>query len=465
MSVRVRITLFFTLIVFLILGLVCSTVYYISYTNRANQIQIRLTNRAVTTARLLSQSEVFEPALIQRIDAATTLALKNKSVQVYDYRNTKIYSFNEFRYDSLYIPDEILDEARIKGSVFFRSNGKEAVAYHYVDNNVRLVTVAAAWDEEGLKALRQLQIILFTTFIGGVIAAFGAGYLFSQRLLKPIRKMADEVNEITAQNFTRRIDQSPVQDEWHYLAGTLNKLLDRLQDSFELQQRFISNASHELSTPLTSISSQLEVSLQRERKAEEYKQILQSIHQDVRHMSKLTQTLLEFAKAAGSSGGLEIHIIRIDEVLMRLPAELAKTNKDFSVQLSFNELPADEEQLLVYGNEELLFTAIKNIVNNACKYSENHAAEINLNVTESKINIRIKDTGIGIPTAALDKIFQPFYRVDESRHTEGFGLGLSLAYRFIKLHRGEIHVESLLGEGTVFIITLPIARTLQRNSN
>jgi two-component system, OmpR family, sensor histidine kinase ArlS len=99
-----------------------------------------------------------------------------------------------------------------------------------------------------------------------------------------------------------------------------------LQESFELQRRFISNASHELSTPLTSISSQLEVAFQRDREASEYRQTMQSIYQDVSNMSKLTKTLLEFAKASGDPGGIEIHLVRLDEIILRIPAELSKVN-------------------------------------------------------------------------------------------------------------------------------------------
>ena len=113
----------------------------------------------------------------------------------------------------------------------------------------------------------------------------------------------------------------------------------------------------------------MEVSLQRNRDAEEYRQVMQSVYQDVRHLSKLTQTLLEFATVSGTAGGIEINLIRIDEVLMRLPGEMTKLNKGYSVKLEFDQLPEDEEKLLVFGNAELLFTAIKNIVSNACKYS------------------------------------------------------------------------------------------------
>jgi signal transduction histidine kinase len=237
--------------------------------------------------------------------------------------------------------------------------------------------------------------------------------------------------------------------------------LNRLQESFELQRRFISNASHELSTPLTSISSQLEVSLQREREAAEYRKVMQSIYQDVQHMGKLTQTLLEFAKASGNTGGLEINLVRLDEIILRLPAEVMKVNPGFSVRIEFEALPEEEEQLLVFGNETLLLTAIKNIVQNACKYSSDHVARVYLKAGNRDLEVRIADRGTGIPSDELENIFQPFYRVDETRTAGGFGLGLSLAERIIKIHKGTIRVTSEPGSGTEFTITFPAATTLQ----
>lgn len=113
-----------------------------------------------------------------------------------------------------------------------------------------------------------------------------------------------------------------------------------------------------------------------------------------------------------------------------------------------------ERWLVVYGNEELLFTAIKNIVINACKYSDSKQAEVRLLVKDLNIFIIIKDDGKGIPEDDIPNIFEPFYRVNESRATEGFGLGLSLANRIIKLHNGEIKVKSELEKGTEFSILL-----------
>ena len=228
-----------------------------------------------------------------------------------------------------------------------------------------------------------------------------------------------------------------------------------------MQRRFISNASHELSTPLTIISSQLEVSLQRERSAEEYKNVLQSVYQDVQHLTKLTQTLLEFAKASGNPGGLEIDLVRIDEIILNLPAEVLKINPAYTVKIEFDDLPEEEENLLVFGNEPLLSTAINNIVINACKYSRDQQANVKLQVSENAISIDVMDRGKGIAPSELEKIFQPFYRTEESRSEAGFGLGLSLASRIIKIHKGSIEVTSETNKGTIFHIKFPPAKSLE----
>ncbi|MEP7108450.1 MAG: HAMP domain-containing sensor histidine kinase [Ferruginibacter sp.] len=459
MPVRIKITLLFTMIVFLLLSLLCSSVYYFSYANRIENVKSKLLNRALTTASLLNQSETFDQALINKIDSSTALPMKNKTVQAYNYFDVLIYTYADNPTDTIHVSYAILDEARKRKLVFFKIDNKEALAWCDVDNQSRIVIVAAAYDEEGRNYLERLKLILLFSFTGGILVAIASGYFFSRGLLLPIKRITEEVNIISAQNLTHRIKSGHANDEWNNLTGTLNELLNRLQESFEIQRRFISNASHELSTPLTSISSQLEVSLQRERGAGEYRKVMLSVYQDVRHLSNLTQTLLEFAKASGTPGGIEIDLVRVDEVLLLLPGEMKKINKSYLVKLDFDKLPEAEERLLVFGNATLLFAAIKNIVLNACKYSDNHLAKVRLSVKQQEIIIMIEDEGKGINEMELQNIFQPFYRAENSHHITGFGLGLSLASRFIKLHKGEISVQSLVNKGTTFTIILPIARS------
>ena len=460
MPVRLRITLLFSLLVFFILSLVCAGIYYFSYEGRIQTIKSRLTNRAITTARLLSQREIFDRDLVRRIDSSTTLSLKNKVVQAYNDQNRKVYNYSDVSGDTLRITPELLEKARPEGSFYFIRGKKEVIVYPYGSPGPGIIVVTAGEDVEGKETLARLRDILLLSFLVGNIFVLVSGYVFSQRLLRPIKQISEDVAEISAQNLARRIHTGSTNDEWFQLSSTLNELLNRLQDSFELQRRFISNASHELSTPLTSILSQLEISLQRQREAGEYRKVMHSIYQDVQLMSQLTQTLLEFAKASGDTGGLEISLIRIDEIILDLPATVQRIQPDYMVKINFGPMPEEEEKLLVFGNQALLATAIRNIVLNACKYADDRQALVSLAIDDGEIGLTVADKGMGIPKDELENIFQPFYRVEEHRTAGGFGLGLSLAQRIIKLHKGSIDVQSEPGMGTIFTIRLPSASRL-----
>jgi len=501
MPVKIRITLLFTLLVVAILTLVCGSVYYFSYTNRIADIRTRLTNRAITTGRLLSQGGVFDQALLRKIDASTSMAMQDKVMEAYDGADRKVYWYSDGPEDTLSVVKEVIERVRkaSDGVLYFTQGRRDAVGVDYKDGG--LVIVAAAYDEPGNEKMRHLRLVLSLSFIGGILISVIGGYLFSLSLLHPIRRIADEVNEISARNLARRIRSTggeDSRDEWDYLSETLNQLLNRLQESFEIQGRFIANASHELSTPLTSISSQLEVALQRVRSLEEYRHVIHSVYQDARQLSKLTQTLLEFARASGTASGVESDLIRIDEVLLRLPGEIGKagisggtgvsgvagvsgglgsaedaggvggvgdvgsvggvvSGGGYEVTLNFDGLPEAEESLLVFGNEELLFTAIRNVVVNACKYSDDHRAVVRLAVQGREIRISVEDKGRGIAPEETERIFQPFYRTEEGHAIPGFGLGLSLSKRIIQLHKGWISVESTQGVGSTFYIMLPVA--------
>lgn len=464
MPIRLRITLLFAGLVCVILFLVCGGIYYFSFTARIETIKTRLTNRAITTGRLLGQKEVFHEDLVRRIDSSTTINMKKKIVLALNDSNQLIYTYASEPGDSLRLNPGIIKNARSRGSYFFKLGNREVVAYNYNADGDRFLMIAGGVDEDGKNNLKVLSRILLIAFLLGSLLVFFTGYLFSKSLLAPIKKITDDVEEISAQDLARRIATGNTRDEWYDLSDTLNQLLNRLQESFEMQRRFISNASHELSTPLTAISSQLEVSLQRPRKSAEYRKVMESIHQDVQHMAKLTQTLLEFAKTSGSRGGLEIDLLRIDEILMNLPGEMIKLNSSYAVKLDFENLPEKEENLLVFGNELLLETSIRNIVLNACKYSPDHKAIVSLRPKGQQLIITITDKGPGISKEERNKIFQPFYRSGDTSGESGFGLGLSLADRIIKIHKGTIQLNSNEGEGTTFIISLPAAHLLEQLS-
>jgi signal transduction histidine kinase len=397
--------------------------------------------------------------LLRKIDESTVVAFREKSVTIYDYSGKEVYGYADEGVIPVKADKTLLAKVKNKGEYDFVYQDKDIVAVQYTDSTNKYMVVAAAYDKEGHEKNIQLKWILIFSFITGILVTLISGLLFSIRLVLPIKKIANEVKEISSQNLSRRIEVTPTKDELNELSATLNGLLDRLQESFEIQRRFIANASHELSTPLTSVLSQLEITLQKDRGEREYRDIIHSVYEDVKNLTQLTRSLLEIAKASGTSGGIDLLLVRIDELLMRFPSEVKKMDPGYIIELNFDNFPEDEDELLVFGNAGLLYSAVKNIVVNACKYSENHTANLTLRFAENELLITVEDNGPGIKQEEMLFIFQPFYRGTGISHQQGFGLGLSLAYRIIKLHKGSIVAENKTTGGAFFCITLPVARS------
>lgn len=456
MNIRTKITTLFTLLVTVILLLLSFSVYYFTSLERQSSFELRLKRRASNYAQIFSafsnpdSSRLF----LHQIDSGSANLLPNKGVTIYNDLNQPVYRYNSNRGDSINVDKKLLEEARSKKSVLFHIGNKEAFAFYYANEKQRIVVVTASHDEEGWDRLGQLADILLISLFVGIAAAAFAGYVFSVQLVKPIAQIIHEVKDISSQNLSHRIQAGKTQDELNQLANTFNDLLNRLQESFYIQRRFISNASHELNTPLTSISSQLEVTLNKERSTEEYKQVMQSIREDVQDMQNLTRSLLEIAKT-GSAGSIELQEIRIDEVLFKVMADVQKISPSYKVDIYFGEFPDDEKSFMVFGNFELLYISIKNIVENGCKFSPDHQSQVELQFAREEVIVQVKNEGDSIAEEEMDNIFQPFYRAPSAAPVKGFGLGLALAKRIIGFHKGIIAVQSDIATGTVFTITIP----------
>lgn len=454
MKLKYKITALFAILVTAILLLLSAAVYYFNSSDRAEAFKRRLKGRANNNAQIYSLFGDTSVALLTQIDSGSVNTLPRKSVTIYNYLDQPVYTFNAAGEQTPVIDTSILERARVEHELYFKVDSRDAIAFHHTDNNTRIVIVVAAYDNDGWDRLGRLRKMLIMSLLIGVGIALVGGYVFSIQLVKPFTQVMHEVNEISSQNLSHRIEAGSGRDELHQLATTFNELLNRLQESFTIQRRFISNASHELSTPLTSISSQLEVTLHKERTPDEYRQVMQSIREDVQQMQQLTKSLLEIAKT-GYQGTIELNEVRIDEVLFKVMADVQKISPDYKVELHFGDFPEDEKEFLVFGNGDLLYSSIKNFVENGCKYSPDHVSWVDLLIQNGQVIIRVKNQGDVIAEEEIEHIFQPFYRTASASRTKGFGLGLALAKRIIALHKGSIHVQSDIITGTVFTITLP----------
>ena len=447
--------LLFTLLVTGIISLLTASIYYSARAERVGAFDRRLKARATYNTYLYDKMGDTAFYFMHRTDSASLVgALGSRSIGIYTEEGKPVYLFELPGTKPLAPSDSLFREVRETGEKDFTMDNRDAVAVHRATARRNFIVVVAGRDDDGLDRLETLKRILLIGLVTSILLTALVSFLFARQLLRPIALIIREVNEISSFDLSHRIRAGTGQDEMSQLANTFNDLLGRLQESFAIQRRFISNASHELSTPLTSVSSQVEVILQKERSAEEYKQVLSSVREDVQQMRQLTKSLLEIAKT-GSQGGIELNEVRIDEVLLKIVGDVKKLSATYNVELDFGEFPDDEKDFVAFGNIDLLYIAIKNIVENGCKYSPDATSQVDLNFEHHKIFIRVINRGNVIPENELPQIFQPFYRGSGTGKARGFGLGLSLAQRIISLHKGTILVQSNPSDGTRFTIELP----------
>ncbi len=454
MQIRTKLTYQFTILVALILVLFSTAIYYFSANFREQEFYSRLKDKAITTAKLLSQDvKEVNPSILKAIDKYSVNNLPDEKVSIYDFQNILQYNSNDN--DTGVATNELINKIRLEKEIHYVEGENEVIGVLFEGQFDRFVVIASAFDKYGFSKLRFLKYVLLV----GVLATIGltvfSGLFFSKQALQPIANVVNQVDNISVSNLYSRVNEGNGTDEIALLAIKFNKMLQRLEAAFVMQRSFVSNASHELRTPLTSLTGQIEVSLMSDKINVETKNLLKSLLDDIKSLNELSNGLLDLAQASLDISEIRLTQLRIDELIGIATAELLKRNKDYKISVDFKEFPEEEERLILTGNEQLLKVAFINIVKNACKYSADKEAKAIIFFKQGGINIQVADTGIGIPKKDLEHIFEPFFRSENAKTYSGHGIGLTLTERIIKLHHGEITINSELNKGTLVDIFLP----------
>jgi two-component system sensor histidine kinase ArlS len=457
MKLSLKLNLLFALLVSGILFAMALIIYNVSRNNVQTEFNQRLRTRAGRTAYLYKALK-DTTGLLKSLDEQSPAALLNKSVTIYDTAFRKIYEFHDAGTTALVPEESWLTTSKEEGGFFFTKKERKDVCVYY-DNQQSppFILVVAAENITGEKYINDLKKAFLLFFPVAVLVTLAIGYLFSRSIIKPVKETIHDVQLISSQNLSQRLYIGKRKDELGELNRTFNELLNRLEESFAIQRRFISNASHEFSTPLTSISSQIEVAQLQNRSSEEYKRVLDSVLEDVKDLQQLTKTLLEIAKA-GTHGTISLDKIRIDEVILKAHSDVLKLDNSFTVALEFPDLPEDENEAMIFGNALLLQSACKNIMENGCKYSPDKTVHVQLLLHTDNIEILFSNKSDSISEEEISRLFEPFYRSGNSGGKSGVGLGLTLTRRIISLHKGSVTVQSHPDKGTVFRILLPNLR-------
>lgn len=302
-----------------------------------------------------------------------------------------------------------------------------------------------------------LRNLLITSLVFSLLLIFVISHFVLRTLIRPVKSIIKEVNKIGSENLHLRLEVADAKhkDPISELKYTFNDMLNRIETTFETQKNFISNASHELNTPLTAIIGEADLILSKERSIPEYEKALTNILLEAEKLEEKTKALLFLARTGYTENTKRFDKVRVDELLMEVQQNLSRVNKNLKIKMDFSLLPESPEKLKIKGNAQLLHLAISNIISNASKYSDNNEVYMALGATEQSVVIIIKDKGIGIPESDMPYIFDPYFRASNTFNYEGYGIGLPLSRNIIKMHKGELLIKSVEKSGTTVQIILP----------
>jgi len=308
------------------------------------------------------------------------------------------------------------------------------------------------------KILARYTLFVYSLVIpGALILGSLLGWAMAGSVLTPVREVAQTAQRITGSNLSLRIPSRQADDELDYLILTFNRMIDRLDASFQQMKQFSTDVSHELRTPITGIRGQLEVALFTAKTTDQYREAMFNALQDIDRLSQIVRALLLLSQA--ESGQLVLQKTRVDlgELIEDLAEQFQIPAEAAGVHLSADAprgcfLTADRVQI------ERMIT---NLLSNAVKFTpEGGRVKVSAFAHDDRIEITVEDTGRGIPAEHLPHIFDRFYRVPGSGTApvpeQGLGLGLSFVAWIAKAHGGSVRVDSSPGEGTRFTITLPM---------
>jgi heavy metal sensor kinase len=299
-----------------------------------------------------------------------------------------------------------------------------------------------------LSSLRRALVLALPLLL---LIAGGGGYWLTRRGLAPLGSMAEQAKRITSQNLDARLEIGQAAEELALLSASFNELLSRLDQSFDSMRRFVQDASHELRTPLAVIRGEADVALSRDRNAAEYRESLATIQQESQRLSRLVDDLLNLARADAGRVQLRVEQLYLNDLL----TECCRSVQPLAVARQIELECRCAADVPFRGDEGLLRRMVINLLDNAVRYTPpGGKVSATLEAQGTDVRIRIADTGVGIKPEAASRVFERFYRADESRsrQQDGFGLGLSIVKWIAESHHGAVELISEPGHGSTFTV-------------
>jgi heavy metal sensor kinase len=337
--------------------------------------------------------------------------------------------------------------------------GFRAYAVHFSANGHTWQLVILRSLHAQQEMLQQIRLAFTWLIPLGVLLAGLGGYFLARRSLAPVAAMGKQAERIGAANLHERLAVHDANDELGSLARTFNDLLDRLDQSFERQRRFISDASHELRTPVSILRGEAEVALsQASRSPQEYRESLAVLHEEAQRLARIVEDLFTLTRADAG----EYRLAQSDFYLDELAADCVRTTRALAHSKHITLTAVAPEEMPVLADEDLLRRMILNLLDNAIKYTPpNGTVSVTCGVVPGGYELSVTDSGPGIPPEMHGRIFERFFRADRARASSGpdggAGLGLAIARWIAEAHLGRIELLRSDAAGSTFTVSIPVS--------
>jgi two-component system, OmpR family, sensor kinase len=364
-------------------------------------------------------------------------------------------------FDPARVPPPQLPVSRAFSHEVEMSDGHElllhALPYQSRGGGQFLIEVAAPYNQ--IESVLRGLLLTFGLGLPLIVAlAISSGYILMRRALRPVDEIRQKAAQITSQNLSERLPVARTGDELERLATDLNRMIERLEESFHQINRFSANASHELRTPLTVLQGELEsVARTSSTLPVEIRETIGSALEETHRLTKIVESLLAISRLEAGEARNQLERLDFAELARSTADQMRLLAEEKHIHLDCN----GAEPVEVDADPTRLKQVVVNLLDNAIKYTpESGKVSISVMKRDAHAVLEIADTGIGISPDDLPHIFDRFYRADKARSRQmgGTGLGLSIVRSICLAHDGQVKVESTEGQGSIFHVELPLAR-------
>jgi len=417
---------------------------YISFsTFRKEEFLNRLEEKARTTTKLLFEVKEIDRNILKLVDQNTINKLYNEKTLVFDHNYKLIYS----SIDDASIKWNLSDLKKLKTEkkIFRTDKEKDVFGIFYdFEGTADYYVLIAAEDKYGNTQLHFLLEILIISFFLGAALVWFSTYYFIRKQLEPLDDFEKLITKISANRLNTQLTETVKSDEINLLTKAFNQMLIRIENSFNAQKEFTANASHELRTPISRLTLQMDNLIKQQSHSPETITYLKSMENDLNHVTDLINSLLLLAKINMPEAENQLKKERIDEILFEAFAKVQLTKPDFQLQFEIRSNP--DSDLEIKGVKSLLEIVFANIFRNAYLYSNNKKALVSIEENaKNQLVVTITNDGEKINADGQSKLFQPFVRGNNAAQVHGSGLGLRIAKRILDYHHAKIDYSDVDG--------------------